>query len=194
MFDNYVLKEKSPEIWAQHIVDHFDLFLQDHASCERKAAALAMSFVAKYPDRTKLIDPMGALAREELEHFHQVYHLIQKRGQVLHSKDEKDHYVNSILKHLRHGRDERFLDRLIMSGLVEARGNERFSLLAERLDDLELRKFYMDLSLKEAGHCKIFLRIAKQYFSQTQVEEALSRISEIESEAMLAAPVTAKLH
>ena len=194
MLDIYHLKEKSPSQWAEHVVEHFDTFLQDHAACERKASALAMSFVVKYPDRSLLIDPMIALAREELEHFQQVYHLIRQRGQALVAKDEKDLYVNEILKSLRHGRDERFLDRLIMSGLVEARGNERFSLLADHLDDPQLKKFYKDLALKEAGHCKIFIKIAKQYFDENHVEEALERISIIESKAMLASPVCSKLH
>lgn len=188
------IKGKSPAKWATYITENLDEFLQDHAACERKAAALAMSFVAKYPDRSALIDPMIALAREELEHFQQVFHLIHKRGQKLRSCDEKDPYINDILRQLRHGREERFLDRLIMSGLVEARGYERFHLLAEHLSDPALKDFYSGLAEREAGHYKIFVRIANHYFSSDVVNEAISRISDIEGTAMREAPIRATLH
>ena len=188
------IKGKSPDKWAVYITENLDEFLQDHAACERKAAALAMSFVAKYPDRTALIDPMISLAREELEHFQQVFHLIHKRGQTLRSCDEKDPYINEILKNLRHGREERFLDRLIMSGLVEARGYERFHLLSKHLNEEPLKEFYSQLADREAGHYRIFVRIASHYFSSDEVREAISRISDIEEKAMRAAPIRATLH
>ncbi|NRA45785.1 MAG: tRNA-(ms[2]io[6]A)-hydroxylase [Oligoflexales bacterium] len=188
------IKGKSPKKWALYITENLDEFLQDHAACERKAAALAMSFVAKYPDRTALIDPMISLAREELEHFQQVFHLIHKRGQTLRNCDEKDPYINEILKNLRHGREERFLDRLIMSGLVEARGYERFHLLSEHLSDETLKTFYAQLAEREAGHYRIFVRIANHYFSKEEVHEAINRISDIEGKAMGSAPIRATLH
>ena len=43
-----------------------------------------------------------------------------------------------------------------MCALVEARGQERFLLLAEALEDLELKTFYKTLAQEEAGHFKIF--------------------------------------
>lgn len=191
---NLPLTERSPVVWAKHIVEHFDLFLLDHASCERKAAALAMSFVAKFSDRIYLIEPMVSLAREELEHFAQVYRLLRKRGITHLVPDEKDPYVHYILKRLREGREERFLDRLVCSGIIEARGWERFSLLGEHLTDPELKTFYTDLAKREKAHYKIFLNIAEKYFSLEEVEEAVSRISSIETEAMRQSPITARLH
>lgn len=188
------IQDKSPIKWASYVIEHFEEFLQDHAACERKAAALAMSFVAKYPDRPALVEPMIALAREELEHFHQVYKLMKKKGITLGTKDEKDPYINDIMKDLRHGREERLLDRLVMSALVEARGYERFALLSECLEDSELKKFYKQLSDSEAGHYRIFIRIAKHYFSEQDVTEAISRISDIENKAMKEAPLRAGLH
>lgn len=188
------IQDKSPKEWAAHVIEHFEEFLQDHAACERKAAALAMSFVAKYPDRPALVEPMIALAREELEHFHQVFKLMRKLGITLASKDEKDPYINDIMKDLRHGREERLLDRLVMSALVEARGYERFALLSECLEEPELKKFYKQLSDSEAGHYRIFIRIAKHYFTEEAVSEAISRISDIENRAMKEAPLRAGLH
>jgi tRNA-(ms[2]io[6]A)-hydroxylase len=188
------LLTKSPAAWAEHVVENFNKFLLDHASCERKAAALAMSFVAKYSDRGAIIEPMVCLAREELEHFHQVYRIIARRGLSLAETDEKDQYVNEILRSLRHGREERFLDRLVMSGIVEARGYERFHLLGEHLPDPELKKFYQKLADTEAGHYQIFIRLAKHYFSEPEVAEAVDRIAKVESAAMIAAPIKGTLH
>lgn len=188
------LQSSTDLAWTQVVLSNFDYFLQDHASCERKAAALAMSFVTKYPDRKAMIEPMVSLAREELEHFAQVFRVLQARGIELGEKDEKDLYVNAILSELRHGRDERFLDRLMMSALIEARGHERFGLLASVLVDEKLKKFYEDLSKREAGHYKIFVNIAKIYFRPSQVEEALTRLAALEARALAQVPWRPALH
>ena len=45
----------SPTAWVEKVLEHFDTFLQDHADCERKASAMALSMVAKYPDRNEII-------------------------------------------------------------------------------------------------------------------------------------------
>ena len=92
--------------WADHIVAHFDGFLVDHANCERKASALAMSFVVKYADRTPIIQPLIDLAREELAHFDQVYRLMAARGLTI-VDDTPDPYVNALLGLCRHGKAQR---------------------------------------------------------------------------------------
>lgn len=188
------MKSVTPKIWVETVLDNFELFLLDHAACERKAASLAMSFVAKYPDRSQLINPMVSLALEELKHFQQVYQLILKRQLKLPNKDEKDHYVNMILSALRHGRDERLLDRLMMSAIVEARGHERFSILAEHLKDQEMKAFYQLLSNQEYGHYKLFIHVADHYFSKNEIEEAFERLAHVESKAMLQTSITHRLH
>lgn len=195
ILDDLPLRGRSPQTWVAHILQNFDAFLQDHASCERKAAALAMSLVVKYSDRSALIDPMISLAREELAHFRQVVHLLTQRGQPLLSQDSKDPYINDLLQSLRHGREERFLDRLVMSALVEARGCERFGLLAAALPaDSALQDFYEKLAVSEAGHYKIFIRIAKCYFNEATIREAIARIADKEVSAMERAPLQATLH
>lgn len=184
----------TPTAWALNVLANFDAFLLDHASCERKAAALAMSFVAKYSDKKFLIEPMISLAREELEHFAQVYRLLTKRGIAHLPPDEPDPYVNAMLKHVRHGKEEHFLDRLVVSGMIEARGWERFSVLANHIEDPVLKTFYTDLAKREKGHYRIFLNIAEKYFTSEEVEAAVSRFSKYECEAMLQAPLTGRLH
>ncbi|MFK7873544.1 MAG: tRNA-(ms[2]io[6]A)-hydroxylase [Oligoflexales bacterium] len=189
----FPLKEATPEGWADFVIQDMPSFMQDHAACEQKAAALAMSFVAKYPDRTILVDPMVSLAREELEHFAQVWRLMRKQGLALSAEHHKDEYINRILKSLRHGREERLLDRLVMSALVEARGYERFLLLSDVLEG-DMKSFYRTLGLSEAGHYKIFIKIARHYFEEKDLQESIDRIATVESEVMLDVPFGARLH
>lgn len=188
------LIHSTPADWVQHPLINFDDFLLDHASCERKAATLAMSFISKYSDKKAVIEPMVCLAREELEHFHDVWKIIMKRGIKVSPYDEKDPYVTSLMLAARHGRDERFLDRLLISALIEARGYERFAILSEALDDHELKVFYRHLSEREAGHYMIFIRIARQYFSELEIKHHLDRISQHESQVMLETPFSSRLH
>src|SRR5687768_11682831 len=117
MFD---LRSATPGAWLDLVLERFDEFLLDHTLCERKASAMGMSLVAKYPDRTLILDDLIAFAREELEHFHVMYRLTAERGLVL-PNDSKDAYVNELIGLTRGRQDEAlFLDRLLVPGIVEA--------------------------------------------------------------------------
>ena len=118
MFD---LRRQTPPEWLDAVFADFEAFLLDHAACERKASATGMSFVVRYPDRSALIEPMIEFAREELEHFHIMYKLVAERGLIL-CDDYKDPYVNALRAQCRSSGDALLLDRLVVSGIVEARG------------------------------------------------------------------------
>ena len=148
--------------WVNVVLSDFDAFLQDHANCERKASALAMSLVVKHPDRTRIVPALIALAQEELEHFRQVYELMVSRGLPL-IKDTQDPYVNQLAACMRHGREARFLDRLLVSSLVECRGAERFRIIADALEDQSLKAFYTLLWKAEAKHGHQFVDMAPEY-------------------------------
>ena len=90
------LKCPSSAKWLEAVFSDFDAFLLDHASCERKASAMALSFVSHYPDRVVLVQEMMVLAREELEHFHQMLWLTQAKGLTL-LPAEKDLYVQNYI-------------------------------------------------------------------------------------------------
>ena len=86
--------ESKPE-WIEAVMADFDSFLVDHANCERKASAMAMSFVAKYPDRLEIIPELIATGIEELEHFQQVYEIMEKRGIQLPPEMGQDIYAKN---------------------------------------------------------------------------------------------------
>lgn len=179
--------------WTSCVLNDFDVFLADHASCERKASAVGMSFVVRYPDRPGLLEPMISFAREELDHFHQVYRLMVKRGVGL-SPDEQDPYVNALMKEVRFGREERFLDRLLVSGVIEARGTEKLSLLSEALTDPELKAFYHKLAKAEYHHLHLFHHLAKRFFPESTVEKRLDFWLDLEASIFQQCPVRPAVH
>jgi tRNA-(ms[2]io[6]A)-hydroxylase len=183
----------TPENWVQVILDDFDTFLADHANCERKASALAMSLVVKYPQRTEITAPLIAIAREELEHFEQVYEVMCKRGVAL-AKDEPDPYVNALGAQMRHGRDERLLDRLLVSSVVECRGAERFRIVAEALTDDDLRLFYTTLWKAETKHGHQFVDMALRCFADDAVYPRLQQLMQAEADIIATLPWRASLH
>ena len=187
------LRVLTPSGWTGVALADFDRFLQDHASCERKAAAQAMAILAQYPDYMLLVDPLVALAREELEHFGAVCRILSRRGVAL-PYDDPDPYVNELRKAMRQPREERLLDRLIVSGLIEARSHERLMLVASALEDTELAQFYTQLARTEAGHFKVFMRLAEQIFGDGEAAQALLRLSNHEASVMLTQPFRPAVH
>ena len=188
-----MLRTSTDPRWTQCVLEDFDAFLVDHAACERKASATGMSFVVRYPDRPAILDAMIEFAREELEHFHQVYRLIASRGLQL-GPDAPDPYVGALGQCVRTGRDARLLDRLLVAAVVEARGCERFGLVAEALPSGELREFYREITRSEARHHGLFVRLAREYASGKTVAERLSELLDAEAQIVGTLPLRPALH
>ena len=183
----------TPAGWAEYILERFDEFLIDHANCERKASALAMSMVVKYADREKLIPPLIELAQEELEHFRQVYEVMAARNLRL-AADEKDPYVNALLALCKSGRQDRFLDRMLISSIIETRGAERFRLLQAAMTDPNLKNFYRGLWACEAKHGNIFVTLALEYVPAEELYPRLAELLEQEGQLIQTLPWRASLH
>lgn len=190
---SFELLSRTPPEWTDVALRDFDAFLQDHATCERKASAVGMSFVVRYPDRPALIEPMIQFAREELEHFHQVYRLLEAR-QLRLPDDEQDIYVNLLLANVRTGRDERLLDRLITSSLIEARGHERLTMVADRIEDPTLKNFYARLSRAEGHHKNLFVNLALNFFSESVVRKRTEELLVFEAKAIESVPFRSAIH
>lgn len=188
-----MLKAPTPHRWVETVLASFDEFLNDHAANERKASAVAMSLVAHYPDKKELLSEMVDLALEELSHYRQVIKLMLSRN-LTPAPDEKDPYVNTLLKQIRKGPEEYFLDRLLVAAVIEARGTERFGLIAKYHQDEQMQKFYRALEKSEAGHHLLFLDLANKFFPSEAVDQRWQEWLDIEAKTMLAQPVRARLH
>lgn len=187
------LVNSSPQAWVNAVMADFNTFLIDHAACERKAAAVATSMICHYPDRNHLVAAMADLAAEEMSHYRQVIKLIHSRGLHL-AADTKDPYVNALRTHIRHGKDEYLLDRLLIAGLVEARGTERFRLISTHCTEPSLQQFYHQLALSEARHQQMFLDLALHYLPASMVAERLAHLQVVEGEIVDQLTPRAALH
>lgn len=172
----------------------FDEFLKDHADCERKASSMAMSFVAKYPDRTEIIPELINTGIEELDHFRLVYKIMEQRGLTLNHSIGEDLYVKGLLKHCHSDREKRFRDRLIIASIVENRGFERFRLISENIEDAELAKFYKMIYLSEAKHGNVFVEMALHYFDEEEVFQRWEELAEVEAQVLEGLELRPALH
>ncbi|MBZ4415032.1 tRNA-(ms[2]io[6]A)-hydroxylase [Myxococcus sp. RHSTA-1-4] len=145
--------------WLPLALERFDEVLVDHAHCEKKAAANALSLLQVYPDLPGLPSQMARLAREESAHLAKVLELMEARGLTL-TKDSGDPYAQALQKLVRNSAAERRIDRLLVAAIIEARSCERLSLLAEGLTDPALARFYGELAQSEDGHQSLFFRLA----------------------------------
>jgi tRNA-(ms[2]io[6]A)-hydroxylase len=187
------LREPTPAEWTRTALNDFSAFLINHAACERKASTTGMMFVVRYPDRSELVESMIQLAREELMHFHQVWRLLTKRGLKI-APDEKDPYMNALLKKERQQGDYGLLDRLLIFGITEARGRERFQLIGDNHPDLEMREFYSSLAEAEKRHHELFLDFALKYFPEERVRQRLSELLDDETEILKSLPLRPAVH
>lgn len=175
--------ETKPE-WVTLVLNNIEFFLQDHANCERKASSMMMSFVAKYPNRLEIIPDLIETAIEELGHFQDVYKIMESRGIPLRQELEQDHYVNQLNALCRTSPEERFLDRLLISSVVECRGAERFKLVYQAVEDEELKKFYHRLWAAEAKHGNLFVKMSLLYFDEKSVYDRLQFFVKKEAEIL----------
>jgi len=155
------LKLPTDPRWADLAGKSIEEILTDHAYCEQKATSTAISLVSTYPDFPNVIESISPLVREEWGHFEMVVDQLNKRGLKL-GPQRKDHYVNQLYPFLQSGgsRKDSLIDKLLFSALIEASSCERFRLLSKGLEDEELKSFYRNLMVSEAGHYRMFLDMA----------------------------------
>ena len=160
--------------WVNIVERNIEEILSDHAWCEQKAASNAITIItinSEYPD---LVADMLDIAREEIEHFKMVHDIIVKRGLTM-ARERKDEYVGELAQYMKKSntgsRVSGFVERLLFSAMIEARSCERFKVLSENIQDIELSIFYRELMESEAGHHTTFLNYARKYGYGIDVEQ-----------------------
>ncbi|MFT5885765.1 MAG: tRNA-(ms[2]io[6]A)-hydroxylase [Arcticibacterium sp.] len=191
---NLDIKGASSQEWLDAVLADFDSFLQDHADCERKASAMNMSLVAKYPNRLEIIPELIATGIEELQHFEAVYKIMESRGLQLQHSIADDPYIKGLMKLRYSDVDGRFLDHLLIASVFETRGGERFRMVAEAHSDPEIAKFYKKLWISEAKHGHTFVKMALHYFPEEKVYTRLNWWVGQESIVVKNLPIRAALH
>ncbi len=189
---NDFLQVQTPQIWLDFAAAHIPLLLVDHAHCERKAAATAINFISKYPEKKELVEVMSPLAREELLHFEKVINLMTKKG-IQFCPLQPSAYATQMHKHVTNKNvPQRLCDQLIIGAIIEARSCERFHAILPYLEDQDLVKFYATLIKSEARHFEDYLRLAKLYGGD--IEQRLKLFLSLENDFILAADTVFRFH
>lgn len=188
------LRQATPPGWTAAVLTDIDAFLQDHAHNERKVVMAALSLAGQHFRRVELVSAMIELAEEELSHFRRVQELLAERGQTI-GQDKPDPYAGPMHKLLRKADfNEYLLDRLVVFAVVEARGCERFQLLAEALPTGTLKDFYAELYKAEARHHGLFSGLAQRYFGREVFGRRLDVVLDAEAAIIRSLPLRAALH
>ncbi|MGI9428122.1 MAG: tRNA-(ms[2]io[6]A)-hydroxylase [Bythopirellula sp.] len=187
------LKAPTDARWFAQVDAHLDEVLIDHAHCEKKAAGTALNLIFHYVENRELCAAMTEIVNEELEHFHMVLDLLERRG-IKFRRIRPSQYGNKLHALVRKQEPERAVDRLLVAGLIEARSCERFHALAEHVDDPELAEFYRSLFESEARHHTIYTQLAKHFAPEEVVDGRLEELYEVEAAIIAAGEPLARMH
>jgi tRNA-(ms[2]io[6]A)-hydroxylase len=172
--------------WADIALADLPTALADHAHCEMKAAANAMSLATRWPATPRVARALTDVAEDELRHFREVLALLEARGIEL-GRPESDAYAtdlrrasNATSEKTPHGS---LADRLLVGALIEARSCERFHLLAAALAKRGdgLAAYYEGLFACEAGHYTTMVELAIEiHGDERHVRERLAELARAE--------------
>jgi tRNA 2-(methylsulfanyl)-N6-isopentenyladenosine37 hydroxylase len=177
------LKTPTSFAWVEQAISNLDTILLDHSQCERKAAGVALNMIFRYPSNAKMVRELTKIAREELEHFELVNQWLERRNIPLRPLQPPP-YGAGLKAQIRPKEPERFLDSLLVSGLIEARSHERLGLLAAHCPERDLAKFYHSLMASEARHYGIYWVLADTYFDREIVRQRLDELAVVESQLL----------
>src|SRR5690606_9447942 len=181
----------TPDAWLEAACADLPTLLIDHANCEKKAAATAVTLLYRYVERPELIWHASRLAREELRHFEQVTALMAQRG-IAYRQLGSARYAGGLHRHIRSHEPARLIDTLIVGAIIEARSCERFARLAPRLD-AELGRFYRGLLASESRHFQSYLKLAQQYAGEP-IDERVQFFLEVERELIESPDTEMRFH
>lgn len=182
---------QTPDAWLQSALHHQELLLIDHAHCEKKAAATALSLINRYPQYPDLLYKMSRLAREELRHFEKVLAIMHDR-QISFTHLSPSRYAQGLRLHVRGNDPQRLVDMLIIGAFIEARSCERFARVAPMLDQT-LRDFYQTLLRSEARHFMDYLTLARRY-AGVDIDSRIEFFRQIETDLIVRPDAIFRFH
>jgi tRNA-(ms[2]io[6]A)-hydroxylase len=179
------LKLATDPRWVNLASISIEAILTDHAFCEQKATTNCISLIQLYPEKSYLVDKLIPIVNEEWSHFKMVLDELKKRNLQLGAQ-RQDKYVVGLYEFFKKGGspEDRFLERLLLAGLIEARSCERFRLLSLEINDADLRHFYHKLMVSEATHYRLFLDLAEYYFDKEIVRNRWDEWLEFETKVL----------
>lgn len=179
------LRYHTPDRWADSALSDLPALLSDHAYLERKAASNALELLNRWPAPRypkDWVTRLAGIARDEASHLNALAQIIHQRGWKL-ARLHQSLYASELRQLVRKGLGpHELLDRLLISGLIEARSCERFEILSRCCTDKALVRLYKTLYASEQGHYTVFLRLAGQIVSKKDVSDRWDELLEAEAE------------
>lgn len=184
----------TPAGWAATALADPAALFSDHAHCERKAAATALSLLGAGRGDVHVAMRLARLAEQEAEHLRRVLEWMQRLGLQLHP-DHGNPYAKAIMAAVRQNEPA---DRYLAAALIEARSHERLDLLREAVagepDLAGLVPFLDELAACEAGHAHTYVSLAVALIGAAATEASLRRWEAVEASAIAAAPPRSAVH
>lgn len=185
--------------WLPAALADLDEVLLDHAHCEKKAASAALNFIFRYPEHAEILQPLSALAREELRHFEQMLVVLGDRG-VPFARQKPSTYGGRLMKAARPHEPERMMDLMLLASLIEARSCERMKLLHEAFlpdgaaPDPQLARLYGGLLACEARHHHIYVDICNNTHGRDATAERLRALAAHEADVLAQPDPFTRMH
>ncbi|MFB3079002.1 MAG: tRNA isopentenyl-2-thiomethyl-A-37 hydroxylase MiaE, partial [Lysobacterales bacterium] len=79
-------------------------------------------------------------------------------------------------------------------GIIEARGAERFGLVAHALPPGALQRFYRSITRSEEAHQELFIQLAELYFDPALTRSRLHELLAVEADIVRELPLRPALH
>lgn len=172
--------------WIERACAELEPILVDHAHCEKKAAATALGFVFRCPERVDLVTAMSKLAREELLHFERLLIILKDRNIVFRRFPPSD-YAAKLIKFIRAPRNyaknllPQIVDELLIAGIIESRSTERFHQLMNAPIDAGVRELFAELAEVEARHGSVYIELAETFTKKDRVAKRVAELIEFEA-------------
>lgn len=157
-----ILRCPTPARWLPMVLADLDTLLLDHAHNEKKAASTVLVFVFRAPEM-ELSGALSRMAREELTHFEMVLRELRRRGRPFERLPPAA-YAGKLVEGCRKRPEpEALVDAFVAAALIEARSAERLGMLAEAVEDPDLRTLYDALHPAEERHHALLLDAAARF-------------------------------
>ncbi len=189
------LANRTPEGWARAAAADVPALLSDHAHCELKAAASAMTLLRRHAGRPDLPARLLPLVREEFDHFQRVLRELARRGAPL-LPDRPSPYTRGLLAAAGapRRRGDGYVGALLVAALIELRSHERFCRMLECDALRELHALLLPLAEAEERHGELFLELAREAAPGTEVRDAFEALAAAEARVLAQCPRGPRVH
>jgi tRNA-(ms[2]io[6]A)-hydroxylase len=178
--------------WLDCVINGFDEFVQDHADCERRSSTMAMSIVAKHPEKDKAVPSLINIAVQKLTRFQKVYHFMTEKRIQLPPEISHNLYVKHLTWLAKNGKEDRFLDKLLIAGIIESREQQRLKLLYDHINDPVARSMYDGLFA--INNVSSYYDLALHYFPEQTVNPRLGELLKEEAIILKKLDICPALH